>query len=218
MTVVGALATTGLWVDTATPCSAAVLSAVRARGAFGVGRYVPLPGNPSAGDVSAEELARICDIVGQCVLFQHVRRPESGYTGWRPSQHSGSVDAQAAVAHATKVGYAGHLFLDFENIDDSPIEATKFAVDWQAVVRAAGFKAGLYVGFQVPVHPTDLYELPGFDSYASDIGDRQVSTRGTAYLQTQYKVFIGGIEFDLATMRADRLGCLPYVASLARAA
>ena len=220
VTLEARLATPGEWIDTNQGCSAAVLSALRAEGKVGVGRYVPLPRNRSAGDIGAEELARICDLVGQCLLFQHVRSPEPGFTGWRPSHHSGVEDAEAAVDHALMVGYpqGSHIVLDFENIDDTPQAATKFAIDWQATVRAAGWRAMLYVGFQVPLHALDLYDLPGFDCYASDLGDRRVATRGTSYLQTRYNVVIAGVGFDTATMRADALGSLPYVASLAAAA
>ena len=218
VSLIAALATPGDWVDTNQVLTAQVLSAVRSANKVGVGRYVPLPSNPDGiGDISAEELARICDIVGQCLLFQHVRSAEKGFTGWRPSQHSGDEDANCAVAHAIRVGYpqGNHLCLDFENIDDTMFAAMKFATDWQATVRAAGFKAMLYVGFQVPLYSLDLFELPGFDSYASDTGNRQVATRGTSYLQTRFDVLIGGVRFDTARMRVDQLGSLPYVAALA---
>ena len=214
------LATPGAWVDTDQICSAAVLAAVRAAGKQGVGRYGPLPRNSSAGDLSGPELTRICEGNLQCLLFQHVRRPEQGYTGWRPSQHSGIEDAVAIIDHAKSIDYAlgDHICLDFENIDDSPYAATKFAVDWQAAVISAGYRAMLYVGFQVPLHSIDLYNLPGFDSYASDIGDRHVATRGTSYVQRKYDVVIGGVKFDAADMRIDLLGAIPYVATLMAAA
>ena len=193
----------GHYVDTNTPCSDALLRLVKASGALGVTRYVGLPNNNPANDISGAELLRIAAAGLACCLVQHVRGPEKGFTGWRPSRHSGADDAAAAVAAAQAAGYpaGAHLFLDLENIDDGAFATIQYAVAWQHVVIAAGYRAGLYVGFQVPLHPLDLYDLPGFDCYWSDAGHREVATRGCAVIQGA-GIVVGGVPFVCAESMA----------------
>src|SRR5271167_4491426 len=110
-----------------------------------------------------------------------------------------------------EAGYpdGAHVFLDLEGIDGTAFSTIKFATDWQREIVFAELKAGLYVGYAVPLHPQDLYDLPGFDCYFSDAADRQVATRGTAILQGK-EVVIAGVKFDEDLMRPDLLGGLPF--------
>lgn len=207
MNVVAASA--GPWVDTAWPLTPVVCQALVAAGKRGVGRYVPLPGNNSAGDISAAEAQRITGAGLQLLLVQHVRRP-----GWSPLHCDGRADAVAACAAALAAGYpsGAHLFLDLEGIvgTDAPSCAV-FAQDWAVEVRRY-FAAGLYVGYDVPLSAAQLYALPSFTSYWSDPGPRNVATRGFA-LKQGAGVVISGVGFDLDEVRADELGDVPMVAA-----
>ena len=180
MDLIAAPATSGPWVDTAYPLSSYVISALVSAGKIGVCRYVPLPDNSSAGDISRAEVAMICGAGLELLLVQHVRLP-----GWDPAHHDGDTDAAAALAKANEVGYPHgcHLFLDLEGINGSAFATINFAVDWQHTLIAGLFRAGLYVGYGVPLYAEDLYELPGFDCYWSDAANRQVATRGFAIKQ-----------------------------------
>ena len=204
------LAVAGPYVDTDTPCKASTCAALRAAGKLGVFRYVPLPRNGAGADISAGELADICGAGLALGLVQH---PRAGL--WLPANHSGGDDGSAAAEHALSVGYpqGAHLFLDLESIGGTAYETTVFAVGWQRAVIEAGYRAGLYVGFAVPLHPDDLYDLPGFDCYWSDDGNRTVGTRGTAILQGT-EVAFASVKFDIDTVRADHLGGLPYMAAI----
>lgn len=206
MTLVAGPATPGPWVDTSFPLTQHVCDALKAAGKVGVVRYVPLPGNSSHGDITAAELVAICGAGLECLLVQHVRLP-----GWDPGKHDGAGDGSMAGLVAYEAGYpdGAHVFLDLEGIHGSPFDTTGFAVDWQHRVMGNNLNAGLYVGYAVPLHPADLYELPGFDCYWSDAGPRHVATRGFAIKQGP-EVTIAGVKFDTNTVAADLLGGLPW--------
>jgi Domain of unknown function (DUF1906) len=211
MDLIAAPATVGAWVDTDFPLSSHAISALVSVGKVGVVRYVPLPGNDSAGDISRTELENICGAGLELMLVQHPR-----YAGWDPSQHSGDADAAAALMKAADIGYPHgcHLYLDLEGINSSAFATISYSVDWQHTLIAGLLNAGLYVGYGVPLHPQDLFDLPGFNTYWSDPANRQVATRGTAMLQGP-TVTIAGVKFDLDAMRPDLLGQLPFACKLA---
>jgi hypothetical protein len=214
MDLIAAPATAGAWVDSDFPLSPHTVSALVSAGKVGVVRYVPLPRNSSAGDISKAELEAICGGGLELMLVQHPR-----YPGWDPAKESGDDDAASALAKAVEVGYphGAHLYLDLEGIRGSPYATISYAVDWQHTLIAGLLSAGAYIGFGVPLHPTDLYELPGFSSYWTDPANRQVATRGCAMRQGP-EVTIGGVKFDLDALSPDLLGGLPFACKLAQPA
>jgi|SRR6185312_10577928 len=201
----------GLYLDTNAPCSDAVLDAAIARGALGIGRYVNLPGVSARFDISPGEFERILGKGLACWLYQHPR-----FEGWDPGAHSGATDADAACLAAKAVGYpaGAHIFLDLEGIGGTRAATLAFADAWQTLVLAHGYRAGLYVGFRVPLSATDLYELRGFDSYGSDAGHRAVAVRGCAMHQAA-EISLAGTRFDPNVVAPDMKGEVP---SFARAA
>jgi len=206
--VIAGTATPGAWVDTSWKLTPSVLSALKQAGKVGVMRYVPLPGNASAGDISGGEMADILVADLELLLVQHVRRPP-----WLPQAYSGLLDGQAAADSARAVGYppGAHVFLDLEGAAGQPSDAEKWTNDWAAAVKCEGYLAGLYVGYSALLSPLELYALPDFDCYWSDAGPRQVATRGFAIKQGA-EVTIGGVTFDLDEVRQDLLGGLPVAA------
>jgi hypothetical protein len=76
----------------------------------------------------------------------------------------------------------------------------------------AGYRAGLYHGYSVPLGALDIFDLPGFDCYWSDAGNRPVTTRGNAITQGP-EVTIAGVKFDLDVVASDLQGGLPFMAS-----
>lgn len=213
----------GPYVDSAWPCGSPHLIAalkgytppgkILLAPKLGIGRYVPLPGVQSGGDITALELQALTAAELLVFLVQHVR-----YPGWDPTQHDGAKDGQHAADHALAVGYpaGAHLYLDLEGVGmmGTVGSTTAFASDWQRAVLAAGFRAGLYVGYAVPLSATDLFMLRGFNSYWSDAGPRVVAKRSFAIKQGK-TVTIDGVKFDEDDVRPDLLGELPYFAGAA---
>lgn len=209
MTAQAVKAISGLWVDASTLLSTAVLSAVRAMGYVGVIRTLPLPNNPTDGDLSAGELQDALGVGLQVSAYQHVR---AGL--WLPDAHSGAADALSAIAWARNAGLpAGmHLYQDLESVGGSAIDTITYSTAWADTVIAAGYLAGLYVGFSVPCSPIQLYGLP-HTSYWSDAGPREVAVRGFALHQRQPEILIAGVKFDPDVMAADLKGEVPVVAA-----
>lgn len=219
MPLIAAPARPGNWLDTDQPISDAVLEAVAAAGYEGVYRYVGLPGNSPAWDISPGELSRICGtrrpdgLTLQCGLVQHPR----SHAHADLTQHKADDDATCAVTAARAAGYpvGAHVCLDFEDLGaNTRSTCVAFAVLWAETAIALEARAQLYVGFDVPLDPDQLYALPGFDSYWSDAGHRKVSTRGCA-MQQSAAVTIHGITFDRNVLLPDLLGGVPIVAQAA---
>lgn len=201
----------GRYVDTAYRLTTATIAAVKAAGYLGVFRYVRLPDNGIGSDITAEELDAICQSGLTCGLVQHVRGPASGLQGWQPSKHSGVEDALTAMAAAQAVGYPedAHVFVDLEDISDTSEAAEKFAADWHDTVKI--YKPATYVGFAVPLSPSQLYALLG-DCYWTDPGNRLVAVRGCAIHQGK-TVTIAGAAFDEDVVAPDSLGGVPWMAA-----
>ena len=212
--MIAAPARPGKWLDTSVICSTDVLTAAAAQGYGGIVRYVPLPRNSGAWDITELELDRIVAADLQCALVQHVRKGH-----WNPSLCSGSEDADAAVDWAIHAGYpAGcHIFCDAEDMAGIDLSAIHYLNEWSAEVIQGGFLAGLYVGFSVPLTPEQLWELPGFNQYWSDAGKRHVATRGCSMVQGG-EVQVQGTTFDIDYVAPDLLGGLPMVATSDEAA
>lgn len=208
MPIVARRALPGEYVDASTPMTPPVLAAVKASGKLGIIRYVPLPGVVSRADISAGELAAIAADGMASWLVQHVR-----FAGWDPGAHNGANDAQAAVQAAQLAGYpkGGHIFVDLEGMAGTTSAAITFATAWQAVIIAAGYAAGCYVGYQVPMTAAQLYLLHGFNQYWKGWGGTVPTVRGCSVVQGP-EVMIGGATFDLDRVGADLLGDLPMVA------
>ena len=91
-------------------------------------------------------------------------------------------------------------------------DATRFAESWAQAVVDAGYRAGLYCGFDNPLDATDLWLLHNIDTYWSDAGDRVVMNRGCAIHQGKQHV-VAGLEIDEDTLAPDLLGGMPKVAA-----
>jgi hypothetical protein len=218
MTLIATPATPGAWCDSSTVLTPNVCAALVQAGKLGVARYVPFAGLSRLGCISAEEIETIAAAGLQCVLVSHVRGTPAGNFHWHPSAFSGSADAGAAVDCAADAGYpqGAHIFLDLEGISDGAAQTAAYAQDWQHAVIAAGYKAGLYYGFDCPLDANAKYLLPG-DCYWSAPGQGTVATRGVAIRQGQ-EVTIAGVSFDADVVASDLLGGLPLVAAASPAA
>jgi hypothetical protein len=209
----------GKWCDSDQPLSDLVLADLAEQNYEGVFRYVPLPGFKGAGDISPGELARITSTklpsgeTMQCGLIQHPRSPQYNDL----TKCTGDGDAKAAVDFALAAGYplGAHLGLDSEGLSQIAANTTDVVIhwdtNWQAVVLSRGLLALMYVGYDVPLTPQALYELPGFTSYWSDAGHRMVAVRGCSMSQGP-SFTLRGVPFDGDVLVADKLGAVPFVA------
>jgi Domain of unknown function (DUF1906) len=213
MNLIARSATPGNWVDTDVKCNDAALESLVNAGIAGVYRYLPLPRNGLGSDLASPELDLICSMGLELGAVQHVRMP-----GWNPADHSGHEDAVVATAYAALAGLAKgtHIFLDLEGLSSRATSiATKgFAEDWAHTVLGAGYLAGLYVGYDLPLDAEALYLLHGITSYWSDAGNRAVLTRGFSLKQHAGDVTLGGVAFDRDTLQADRLGDVPRICAM----
>lgn len=207
-------ATPGQWFDVSVRLSDAQARAFKAMGKRGCFRYGPLPGNPTAEDLSADELEMLVFDVGLEVgLVQHPRAVNV------LSAHSGAADAMWIGKYAASIWYPSedHIFLDLEDVSGSTVDqVTAYCVDWARACIQLGFRAGLYVGFDAVLGPQALYELPGFDCYWSDAAGRRVNVRGCAVRQrAQVPATAGLPNYDPDELAPDALGGLPIVAAAA---
>lgn len=199
-------ATPGKGFDTNQTLTVVNAAKLRETYSFAV-RYVPLPGVHPAGDIDSSELELLCAAGFEVMLVQHVRFP-----GWDPRAHSGMVDGATAAEWARNIGYPdGHIFLDLEGIKTGTDAAAVivYANSWSGRILQSGFRAGLYVGYDVPLTPEQLYEDLSVDSYWKDPGPRVVAERGFAMVQGQ-EITVAGVRLDEDTLSTDSLGGRPY--------
>ena len=197
----------GRYLDTDTVCSDTVLDAVVLFGFLGILRYVPLPGVNASDDISTEELERILSRKLRSAWVQHPRFP-----GWDPASHNGEADALVACNAAKLAGYAEGTtgYLDLEGMPKATVAtASKFVKDWIHVAVNEGTRPGIYVGYNIPLSPLELWELAYVHTYWSDAAHRKVAHRGCAIYQGP-PISIAGTVFDRDNVAADLLGELPF--------
>lgn len=192
-------------VDTSAKLTAANVESLLAADYAGVVRYVRLPNVNDTWDIDGAELDVIVNGGLGLLLVQHVR-----YPGWSPGTCSGAADASAALERATAAGYeaGAHIFLDLEGIRGTAQATIEFANDWADAIVGAGYGAGCYVGYAVPLTPVQLYDLHKVDSYWSDAGNRAVATRGFAIKQRP-EIHIDNVPYDPDDVAPDGKGETP---------
>jgi Domain of unknown function (DUF1906) len=207
MPVVARPAPPGRMVDSREKLTPALLRRLRDHGFSGVVRYLPLPGHHSGRDVDAAEVDAVLGAGLGLLLVQNVRRPH-----WDPRENSGVDDGIAAAQLARAAGYlpGAHIFLHLEGIVPGTSAALRaFAEGWASVVVDAGFQAGCYVRFDVPLSWLELFDLRFFNSYGSDLAPRRVAVRGFAMKQER-PVVIDGHKIDPVTIQLDEKGETPH--------
>jgi hypothetical protein len=143
-------------VDTVAKISAATAAKLRAAGYSFVVRYL--------GALDAREASVI---IGQGLALLAVgysRRP-----GWIPSAPEGKADGMLKIEQAEAAGLLPGmtLFCDLEgpggpNVHDACID---YVNEWARPIQEAGFVAGLYVGFGVPLTSDELYHELAVTAY-----------------------------------------------------
>lgn len=135
------------------------------------------------------------------------RRP-----GWAPSQALGAADGAAAVAHAKAAGLPPvcTLFCDLEGPSGTGADAAAYVNAWAEPVQAAGYVAGLYVGYEVKLTPSELYALKVTGYWASCSRPQDVAVRGYQMRQDPHaNQIVAGVQVDVDVISTDGRGDTP---------
>ena len=199
--LVAADAPLGLWIDLNYVLYASALDAIEAyrdpktgMPIVGIFRYVRLPMNASADDISGPELSRIIARKLACALVQHVYLP-----GWNPELTSGAKAALVGMEHASSVFYPkdATIFVDIEGVAEKT-SARPYTYQWQNTLLSANCDPGLYYGYDCGMSPDELWQAPGKHYYAAP-NQPDVPNRGPCVRQRYPEgkiAMVGQVDFD----------------------
>lgn len=208
-------AATGLWLDCDYPLTPPRIAAMlawadpRGRKVVGVFRYVPLPGNSAAGDISAQELLDLTDAGLMVGWVQHVLMP-----GWLPYEHLGAIHEAHSSQYALDVGFPADMHGGFD-IEGCTGHSYGYALTWASNrVQRGGHCLG-YHGYELGMTPEQFAAMPNVTSYWRAAGQPALpGGRGDAVIQHYPPVTIPGVgEVDLDDVQVDGRGDLPMVAA-----
>jgi hypothetical protein len=133
--------------------------------------------------------------------------------GWQPNTAVGDSDGQHAVQNARMAGLPEgmSLFLDVEGPHGKGADVIGYVNAWATRVIAGGYRAGIYVGYGIPLTDQQMYyslKVTGYwDSCSKNVG---VAVRGFQMVQ-EYpgNQKIAALQVDVNRIQADLLGCTP---------
>lgn len=197
-------------IDTAAKLTREIACALKAEipGLEFVARYIGL-GAPSPGDLTRAELDMLLSEGLGVMLVQHVR-----IAGWQPTEGRGHADGAAAAQQAMALGIPSGMVLwnDLEGIHGTGTDVIAYASAWCAVVRAAGYLPGAYIGSAVPLTSREIFGvLPYVAYWSSGSFVQEQSGRGWQMYQLFPSVAHGGIAVDIDCAQEDRRGSRPLV-------
>jgi hypothetical protein len=134
--------------------------------------------------------------------------------GWMPDASLGTTDGDAHVRKLEQLGIpkGTHTFLDLEGMGGTAADTIAFAEAWGAVVEAAGYIPGVYVGAGIPLTGVQLYALNHIHAYWHSCSEvPEVSTCGYVMYQLfppDQIITVGTttLEVDIDMIQGDRLG------------
>ena len=166
----------GWGIDCDTVLDAVRCQELKALGASFVVRYL--------GSITAAELALI---LASGLLCSFVT-------------YADEFDGHQAVAELTAIGIPPGvtIWLDVESV---PLSAAAVTVDinsWaSAVVGIGAYQAGLYVGVDQPLSPSQLYALPQITRYWQSASNVPTPTCGFCLCQRQPTIVLAGTNVDI---------------------
>ncbi len=203
MTVQVASAPTGAkGIDTIAPLSSEVARTFKQQGYSFAVRYL--------GAMAAGEISAILEAGLGLLAVGYSRR-----AGWQPTAAEGASDGAAAVQHAKDAGLLKGmtLFCDLEGPASTTTAAdcVAYVNAWAAPVPAAGYIAGLYVGYGIPLTPQQLYQDLLVTAYWHSVSKVQaVAVRGyQMFQQSPGNQIINGVKVDVDIIVADANGDTP---------
>jgi hypothetical protein len=158
------------------------------------------------GDLSSDEAATI---TGGGLALMAVTHPRTGAL----SQALGQQDGMDAVAHAraASIPNGTTVWLDLESWTGTDDDAIGYVNSWAALVQAAGFIPGLYVGWaSSPLASAQLYALGAHAYWRSCSEVPDVAECGYQMLQlVPGDQQLAGLEVDLDVIQKDFRGRVP---------
>ena len=191
-----------LGFDCITVLDATSASALKAEGMKYAIRYL--------GSVTAAELQAILDAGLFFMPVTFSRAP-----GWTPTASMGTSDGQGDVAHLKGIGILTGctVWIDLEGVN--PATPADVVAAWvsarAAVISAAGFDVGIYVGSDAILNSAQLYALPTVNRYWRSLSDAPTPTCGWSMMQCYPTTTVAGVEVDVDCIQQDWQGRLPIV-------
>jgi hypothetical protein len=172
-------------------------------------RYVPRQLDNFRYNLTNAEMGRILGAGLALGVVQHVSPDD-----WSPTFDLGKQYGEYAAEYCLKTvqlpeGVTVWLDLEMVNKASTVSDIINYCDQWFTAITAAGYKAGLYVGYQCGLNPDELYHnLPFLSYWKSYNYDDGVATRGFQLFQHTEKN-LNGITFDPNIVQADNVGDLP---------
>jgi hypothetical protein len=189
-------------VDTIAPFTMATAAKFKNAGYDFVVRYL--------GAIQPQEREAILGAGLALLAVGYSRRP-----GWQPSAGEGLGDGNAAVTHAQEAGLLSGmtLFCDLEGpaTSASAADCIAYVNAWAKPVAGAGFVAGLYVGYGIPLTPAQLYHDLAVTAYWHSLSNvPDVAVRGYQMVQQPPgNQLVLGVKVDVDVVQADKNGDTP---------
>jgi hypothetical protein len=187
-------------VDTILPFTASRAKAIKGAGYDYVVRYLGVLTTPERNIILQAGLALLA--------VNYSRRP-----GWHPSASIGDLDGLASVAHARKAGLPDgmSLYCDIEGPGGGANDTIAHVNAWATRVQAAGYKAGMYVGYGIQLSDVQMYhdlKVTGYwDSCSRNV---DVAKRGFQMFQHYPpNVHVAGLQVDVNHIETDGMGDTP---------
>lgn len=188
-------------VDTILQFGSSRAAAIKAAGYSFVIRYL--------GVLTTLERNVILDAGLALLAVTYSRRPS-----WRPSAELGDSDGLHAVTNARTAGLPEgmSLFCDLEGPGGVGHDVVNYVNAWASRVQAAGYKAGLYVGYGIGLTDDQMYhelKVTGYwDSCSRNVG---VAHRGFQMVQeSPGNQHVAGIIVDVNHIQTDGEGDTPH--------
>ena len=168
-------------------------------------RYVSR-GLPSAYDIDATE-AMLINAAGLILCLVQYGPPKNP---WPVDAAHGTSHGQAAARNASTVGYPSgcHIFLDMEGLAPSGQVVLNYVQAWCDAVHAAGYKAGVYVGFASGLTFDQWGHLDCIDLFWCDAAPRVPPTGKGFGVKQSMTITLKGVPIDPDKVSADQLGRL----------
>jgi Domain of unknown function (DUF1906) len=174
------------------------------------GRYIPRTPALIYGNLSSAEISTLLAAGLGIFVAQHCPEP-----GWSPSATLGQKYGSYAAQYAAEIGLPKgmHLWLDLETPAETATaqNCIDYENAWSTAVKAAGYLPGVYVGYGLPLSPTQLFKDFIAAAYWSAYNYTDgVATRGVQITQHTAEI-LNGISFDPNMISADLKGNLPML-------
>jgi Domain of unknown function (DUF1906) len=168
-------------------------------------RYLSLGRGQRRKDLSAAEGEAILGAGLALMAVQHVRT-----AGWSPAAAMGNNDGTNASFNASAIGFpAGvNVWCDLEGINAAVAaqDVIDYCNAWYAVVLAAGFVPGLYVGANAILTGQQLYDLAFQHYWKSESKVPAIPVRGYQMIQTLVPLPVNGIGIDQDVTQTGQQG------------